>query len=84
MGCHFLLQGMDLPDPGVKPVSPVSASGFFTTEPPETPIFALEHKIFALLSTSMVSCHSIIGIRTSGKVLIFALESERLVFECQL
>ena len=34
MGCHFLLPG-DLPDPGIKPTSPVSsalAGGFFTTE----------------------------------------------------
>ena len=31
-GCHFLLQ--DLPDPGMEPVSPASAAGFFTTEPP--------------------------------------------------
>ena len=24
----------DLPDPGIKPMSPALASGFFTTEPP--------------------------------------------------
>ena len=32
-GCHFLLQG-NLPDPGIKPMSPMSsvlAGGFFTT-----------------------------------------------------
>ena len=36
MGCHFLFQG-GLPDPGIKPESPVSpapAGGFFTTESP--------------------------------------------------
>ena len=27
----------DLPDPGIKAASPVLASGFFTTEPPEKP-----------------------------------------------
>ena len=26
----------DLSDPGIEPVSPASAGGFFTTEPPET------------------------------------------------
>ena len=82
-GISFPSSG-DLPDAGIKPVSPASASRFFTTEPLESPVFALGHKIFALLSTSMVSCHSIIGIRTPRKVLIFALESDRLVFECQL
>ena len=25
----------DLPGPGIKPVSPTAAGGFFTTEPPE-------------------------------------------------
>ena len=28
----------DLPDPGMKPLSPPLAGGFFTTEPPEKPI----------------------------------------------
>ena len=27
----------DLPDPGIKPISPVSAGGFFTAEPPAKP-----------------------------------------------
>ena len=27
----------DLPDPGIKPVFPALADGFFTTEPPGTP-----------------------------------------------
>ena len=27
---------VDLPDPGIKPVSPALADGFFTTEPPGT------------------------------------------------
>ena len=28
----------DLPDPGIEPVSPALAGGFYTTEPPEKPI----------------------------------------------
>jgi len=36
VGCYFLLQG-DLPDPGIEPVSPALAGGFFTTEPPGSP-----------------------------------------------
>ena len=38
-GCHALLQG-ELPDPGIKPMSPASPAltgGFFTTEPPGKP-----------------------------------------------
>jgi len=27
----------DLPDPGIEPMSPASASGFFTIEPPGNP-----------------------------------------------
>ena len=30
----------DLPDPGIKPVSPALADGFFTTEPPGKPIIS--------------------------------------------
>ena len=29
----------DLPDPGIKPMSPALAGGFFTTEPPGKPYF---------------------------------------------
>ena len=36
MGLPFSTPG-DLPDPGIKPMSPASASGFFTTEPPGSP-----------------------------------------------
>ena len=34
VGCHALLQGIDLPDPGIEPesfMSPALAGGFFTT-----------------------------------------------------
>ena len=31
--CHFLLEG-NLPNPGIEPVSPALADGFFTSEPP--------------------------------------------------
>ena len=34
--CHFLLEG-NLPNPGIEPMSPALASGFFTTEPPGEP-----------------------------------------------
>ena len=30
----------DLPNPGIKPVSPALAGGFFTTEPPEKPLLS--------------------------------------------
>ena len=36
-GLLFPLPG-DLPDPGIEPSSPVLVGGFFTTEPPETPL----------------------------------------------
>ena len=32
----------DLPDPGIKPVSPALAAGFFTTEPPGKPLECLK------------------------------------------
>ena len=35
-GLLFLSPG-DLPDPGIEPMSPALAGGFFTTEPPGTP-----------------------------------------------
>ena len=31
----------DLPDPGIEPISPALAGGFFTTEPPGKPICLL-------------------------------------------
>ena len=36
MGCHFLLRG-GLPNPGIEPMLPALAGGFFTTEPPGKP-----------------------------------------------
>ena len=39
MGCHFP-SPVDLPDPGIKPMSPISpalAGGFFTAQPPGKP-----------------------------------------------
>ena len=32
VGCQFFLQGI-FPDPGIEPVSPALAGGFFATEP---------------------------------------------------
>ena len=40
VGCHFLFR--DLPDPGVEPMSPALADGFFTTEPPGKPFVPIE------------------------------------------
>ena len=37
MGCHFLLQGIFLTQPGIKPTSPALVGRFFTTEPPRKP-----------------------------------------------
>ena len=31
----------DFPDPGIKPISPAFADGFFTTEPPEKPFILI-------------------------------------------
>ena len=37
----------DLPDPGIKRVSPALAGGFFTTEPLGKPVFSMgQHKIY--------------------------------------
>ena len=41
VGCHFLLQGIELLDPGMEPTFLVSlalAGGFFTTEPSGKPL----------------------------------------------
>ena len=35
------LSPRDLPNPGIKPMSPVLADGFFTTEPPESPWYTV-------------------------------------------
>ena len=51
-GLPFLSPG-DLPNPGIKPVSPALASGFFTTEPPGKPTFhSLSRRMFNLLHYS--------------------------------
>jgi len=37
-------EGMcDPPGPGIKPMSPASAGGFFTTEPPRKPSYIFKH-----------------------------------------
>ena len=41
----------DLPDPGIKPRSPVLASGFFTTEPPGKP----DEHIYTLLCLKWIT-----------------------------
>lgn len=52
-GCHFLLQG-NLPDPGIKSVSPALASGFFTSVPPGKPKV---HWLFNCLYILKVTLH---------------------------
>ena len=37
VGCHFLLQ-RDIARPGIEPMSPALAGGFFTSEPPGKPL----------------------------------------------
>ena len=44
MGCHFLLQGV-FPNPGIEPMSPALAGGFFTTELPGKPFMLLTRNI---------------------------------------
>ena len=49
-----LLHGMcDPPGPGIEPVSPALAGGFFTTEPPGKP------SIFIQFNTCLLSCSNI-------------------------
>ena len=38
-GCHFLLQGIFLPSPGIEPAPPTLAGRFFTPEPPGKPSY---------------------------------------------
>ena len=39
VACHFLLQGMDLPNPGIKPRFPTLKADSLLTEPPGKPEF---------------------------------------------
>ena len=36
----------DLPDPGIKPVSPALVGGYFTTEPPGKPVYVSSPFLF--------------------------------------
>ena len=45
----------DLPDPGIKPSSPASAGGFFTTETPEKPRHLL--RVYLLLCSHYTCTH---------------------------
>ena len=49
----------DLPRPGIEPVSPALAGGFFTTEPPGKPLCA----IFELI---ILKCIFILTLRLTG------------------
>ena len=69
LGCHFLLQG-NLPDSGIKPVSPALAGGFVTLLPPGKAVFSslppfglsqvfdYEHIAFIMKAKDARSCHS--------------------------
>ena len=49
----------DLPDPGIKPVSPALAGRFFTTEPPEKPVDAgIQHKFLLLSGGILIMLYS--------------------------
>ena len=48
-GSYFLLQWA-LPDPGIAPVSPALAGGFFTTEPPGSPCIYI---------TKIITCYTL-------------------------
>ena len=64
----------DLPDPGIKPVSPALASRFFTTEPPGKP---LSH-ITPFIITSSFSPYPLCNFIFSKMIQIFLLLSSIL------
>ena len=43
----------DLPDPGMEPVSPALAGGFFTTEPPGKPIESLHNTYYLFMGWNL-------------------------------
>ena len=51
-----LLSPRDLPDPGIEPVSPALAGGFFVTEPPGKPTLELKKKLCEVSQTEE-KCH---------------------------
>ena len=42
----------DLPDPGIEPMSPALAGGFYTTEPPENPHIPLKGRYQDITQTN--------------------------------
>ena len=55
----FLLQGMDIPNPGIEPASPVasaSVGGFFTTKSPEGQEKRKRGKIGKKFTSQLSSC----------------------------
>jgi len=68
VGCHFLLQG-NLPNLGIKPVSPELAGRFFTSEPPgKTGEWIQQHK-YRIISSLYPTYHpaSIFAFHLSDK-----------------
>ena len=59
-GLSFLFPG-DLPNPGIKPLSPALAGRFFTAELPEKPhiFYLLLAKIFSLFYTAINSSYAL-------------------------
>ena len=57
-GLPFASSG-DLPDPGIKPLSPALVCGFFTTEPPRKPSFLPESE--SEVAQSCLTLHNPIG-----------------------
>ena len=49
----------DLPDPGIKPMSPVLAGRFFTTEPPGKPKSDIKNNFSYKFATSRIKVHSL-------------------------
>ena len=64
VGCHFLLQG-DLPDPGIKPMSPALAGGLFTTEPSK--LYFLAYYVIAMHSEVSSVCVILQKLCSNGK-----------------
>ena len=70
MGCHFLLQGIYLPDPGMEPTSPALAGEFkLNTEPPWKPIHNNNRQIKKVNKYINLCSSSIYSLRKQQKTL---------------
>ena len=69
-----MLSNYDLPRPGIEPVAPSWAGGFFTTEPPGKPCkrnFYMNQKTKSLCDSL---CHESIGVSASVLVLPMSIQ----------